>query len=244
MLAAFLLGIAIFVGMMLVLRWYVSAEPKTVLKVLKWAGLGAVAAVVLFFAVTGRLGWALGMAVVLLPWALRILRTARTARSFARMAAGASGRTSNVETRFLRMSLDHDSGELDGEIVDGPYEGRRLRALNQTELMTLLELCRDEDRQSAQILEAYLDRVHPDWRDMDADQAGRGDGGERDYHGGGGTIMTREEAYRVLGLEPGASEAEIKSAYHRLIAGLHPDKGGSTFLAAKVNQAKEVLLGR
>ena len=243
MLAAFLLGIAIFVGMMLVLRWYVSAEPKTVLKVLKWIGLGAVAAVVLFFAVTGRLGWALGMAMVLLPWALRILRTARTARSYARMAAGASGRTSTVETRFLRMSLDHDSGELDGEIVEGPFAGRRLGALTQTELMDLLESCRNEDHQSAQILEAYLDRAHPDWRHTDTNQAGRGDGGERDHHGGEGT-MTREEAYRVLGLEPGASEAEIKSAYHRLIAGLHPDKGGSTFLAAKVNQAKEVLLGR
>jgi len=243
LLAAFLLGIAILVGMILVLRWYVSAEPKTVLKVLKWVGLGAVAAVVLFFAVTGRLGWALGVALVLLPWARRILRTARTARSFARMAAGASGPTSNVDSRFLRMPLDHDSGELDGEIVEGPYAGRRLGALTQTELMALLELCRDEDRESAQILEAYLDRVHPDWRDMDADQAGRGSGGERDYHGGE-SAMTREDAYRVLGLEPGASETEIKSAYHRLIAGLHPDKGGSTFLAAKVNQAKEVLLGR
>jgi hypothetical protein len=243
LLPAFLLGIAILVGMLLIFRWYVSAEPKTVLKVLKWAGIGVVAAVVLFLAVTGRLGWALGAAMVLLPWALRIVRTARTARSFARMAAGAGGRTSNVETRFLRMSLDHDSGELDGEIVEGPYAGRRLGALTRTEMMALLDLCRNEDHQSAQILEAYLDRVHPEWRDGDADQAGRGDGGARGSRGGDGA-MTREEAYRVLGLEPGASEAEIKSAYHRLIAGLHPDKGGSTFLAAKVNQAKEVLLGR
>jgi DnaJ-domain-containing protein 1 len=243
LLPAFLLGIAILVGMILIARWYVSAEPKAVLKVLRWVGLGLVAAVVLFFAVTGRLGWALGAAVVLLPWALRIMRTVRTARSFARMATGASGRTSNVETRFLRMSLDHDTGELDGEIVEGPHAGRRLGTLTPTELTALLDLCRDEDQQSAQILEAYLDRVHPDWRDMDADQASRGDRGGQGVRGGEGA-MTREEAYRVLGLEPGASETEIKSAYHRLIAGLHPDKGGSTFLAAKVNQAKEVLLGR
>jgi hypothetical protein len=243
LLPAFLLGVAILFGTVLIIRWFVSADPKTLVKVLKWGGLGAVTAVVVFLAATGRLGWALGMAVVGLPWALRIVRTARTARSFARMAAGPTGRTSDVETRFLRMSLDHDSGELDGEIVEGPCAGRRLGELTRAELMAFLRLCRDEDRQSAQILEAYLDRVHPDWRDMEAEDAGWGDGGGRESGGGGGA-MTREEAYRVLDLEPGASEAEIKSAYHRLISGLHPDKGGSTFLAAKVNQAKEILLGR
>jgi hypothetical protein len=238
-----LLGIAILFGTVLIIRWFVSAEPKTVLKVLKWAGFCAAATVVLFLALTGRLGLALGMAVVSLPWAMRIVRTARTARSYARMAAGASGRSSNVETRFLRMSLDHDSGDLDGEVVEGAYAGRRLADLTRAELMVLLGLCRNEDRQSTQILEAYLDRVHPDWRDLEADDAKSDDVGERGSRGGEGA-MTREEAYEVLGLEPGASEAEIKSAYHRLIAGLHPDKGGSTFLAAKVNQAKEVLLGR
>jgi len=159
------------------------------------------------------------------------------------MAAGASGRSSNVETRFLRMSLDHDSGELDGEIVEGPCAGRRLGALSHAELLALLRLCRDEDRQSAQVLEAYLDRVNPDWRDRETDGEGRGDSGKR-ANGGREGAMSREDAYEVLGLEPGASEAEIKSAYHRLISGLHPDKGGSTFLAAKVNEAKEVLLGR
>jgi len=233
-LPSFLLGIALVVGMVLIVRWYVSAEPKTVLKVLKWSGIGAVAVAVIFLAVTGRLGWAFGMAAVLLPWALRILRTARTARSFARMAAGATGQTSDVETRFLRMSLDHDTGDLNGEVVEGPARGRRLGEMTLAELQALLRACRDEDRQSAQILEAYLDRVHPDWRDAEAGDSGGGRQG----------AMSREEAYEVLGLRPGASEAEIKSAYHRLIAGLHPDKGGSTFLAAKVNQAKEVLLGR
>ena len=241
MLPSFLLGIALVVGMVLIVRWYVSAEPRTVLKVLKWTGIGALAVAVIVLAVTGRLGWAFGMAAVLLPWALRILRTARTARSFARMAAGATGRTSDVETRFLRMTLDHDTGDLDGEVVEGSGKGRRLGEMSLAELQALLRVCQDEDRQSAQILEAYLDRVHPDWRDAEAGDTASG--GDRDRRGGEGT-MSREEAYEVLGLQPGASETEIKSAYHRLIAGLHPDKGGSTFLAAKVNQAKEVLLGR
>ena len=55
--------------------------------------------------------------------------------------------------------------------------------------------------------------------------------------------MSRDEALRILGLESGASPDEIKSAYHRLMAALHPDKGGSTYLAAKLNEAKDRLLG-
>ncbi|MGF1641147.1 MAG: DnaJ domain-containing protein [Rhodospirillales bacterium] len=235
-----LLGTALVVGVLLVLHWYVSTEPKTLLRVLKWTGFAIAGGSLIVLAVTGRLGWALGMGALLLPWLMRLLQAARTARTFHRMASGATGETSSVETRFLRMTLDHDSGDVDGMVIEGPFAGRRLSDLDVAEVTTLLALCRRQDPQSAQILEAYLDRVHPTWRD---DETGDADGGRRRDRGGEGT-MTREEAFEVLGLQPGASEAEIKTAYHRLIAGLHPDKGGSTFLAAKVNQAKDVLLGR
>ena len=94
-------------------------------------------------------------------------------------------------------------------------------------------------QQSAQVLETFLDRVHPDWRER-VRAAGAGEGGRGPADEG---TMSRDEAYQVLGLEPGVDEEAIKAAYHRLIAGLHPDHGGSTYLAAKINQAKDVLLG-
>jgi DnaJ homolog subfamily C member 19 len=59
-----------------------------------------------------------------------------------------------------------------------------------------------------------------------------------------GSKMTREEAYQVLGLEPGANEAAIRAAHHRLMRAAHPDSGGSDWLAARINQARDVLLSR
>jgi DnaJ-class molecular chaperone len=108
-------------------------------------------------------------------------------------------------------------------------------------LLDLLMLCRRSDQESAQVLEAYLDRAHPDWR-VRAGASGQ-DSGQRGGRADGG-MMTPQEAYEILGLEPGASESDIKTAHHRLIASLHPDRGGTNYLAAKVNQARQVLLGR
>lgn len=240
MVGYFFLGLALLVGGVLGLRWLTTADPGTLARAVKWIGALAIAALVVFLAVTGRFGWAIGAAMALLPWFLRFRLAARMAKNYARAAGGApSGRTSDVETRFVRMTLDHDSGDLDGEVVDGPFAGRRLSGMPLGDLVALLQHCWTEDSQSAQVLESYLDRAHPEWREQARAGAADGGGGA----GPGTGAMTADEAYRVLGLEPGADEAEIKAAYHRLIAGLHPDKGGSTYLAAQINEAKRVLLG-
>jgi hypothetical protein len=247
-LPAFLLGVAVLVGGLLIYRWFVTAEPRVVAERLMWLGLILVGLLIVGLAVSGRLVWALGALPVLLPMALRLWRGYGTAKTFARMAGvGGRGRTSKVDTRYLHMVLDHDTGNLDGTIRDGPYAGRRLESLAEHEVFEVLDACRIDDPQSAQVLEAWLDRTHPDWRDRADGSWADGTGGE----GGGATgaagfdgPMTREQAYAVLGLEPGADDAAIKAAYHRLMASLHPDKGGSNWLAAQLNRARQVLLGR
>ena len=131
------------------------------------------------------------------------------------------------------MELDHDSGAMRGRILTGPHEGRTLDALDLT---TLLGFLPEIDGESRALLAAYLDRREPGWRDH----------AERDTDAGsaatGGGKMTEEEAYQILGLQPGASAEEIGRAHRSLMKKLHPDQGGSTYLAARVNQAKDVLL--
>ena len=246
MLPYFILGVALLAGAILAGRWFVTAEPHSIIGVFKWIGLAVVIVVVVFFAVTGRLGWALMLAPALLMWFMRFRALARTAKNFSRMSAarggggggGGAGQGSKIETRFLRMTLDHGSGAMEGEVLQGTYAGRVLEELSLGELVDLLRTCWVEDERSAQVLEAYLDRNHQDWRKKyGTEDTGRG----RQGTAGKGT-MTRHEAYEVLGLEPGAGADEIKEAYRRLIANLHPDHGGSSYLAAKINQAKDVLL--
>jgi hypothetical protein len=144
------------------------------------------------------------------------------------------GRASQVRSQFLDMALDHDSGELTGRIVDGPYAGH---SLDEFDLAQLAAMLPGFDAESVALLESYLDRRFPAWRqDAQGDAAG---GQGRPAPSG---KMTNEEAYQILGLQPGAGTDEIRRAHRALMKKLHPDQGGSTYLATRVNEAKDTLL--
>jgi DnaJ-domain-containing protein 1 len=136
------------------------------------------------------------------------------------------------------MSLDHDTGEMDGRVLAGRYEGRRLSELRLSELLEIREDFRD-DPESSRLLEGYLDRAHSGWRD-DAQADATGRQGPPPSTGG----MDTKEAYQILGLETGASETEVRAAHRRLMKQVHPDRGGSAALAAKINEAKDRILGK
>jgi hypothetical protein len=140
---------------------------------------------------------------------------------------------STVETPFLRMSLDQDSGTLSGEVVAGPFAGHPLSHLSFGDIMALRQFC-GADPASVQLLETWLDRTWPDWRVKEGapPSADEQDSG----------AMTRREALSILGLREEVNHDEIKAAYRRLIGLAHPDHGGTDYLAAKINRARDVLL--
>ena len=147
-----------------------------------------------------------------------------------------AGGQSTVRSAMLEMTLDLDSGEMDGLVLTGSLEGRMLSSIS---LDGLADLYRESlaDPESASLLEAYLDRRSPFWREHAHTDA---DPGQRRPSGSG--AMTKEEAYQVLGLSAGAGPDKVREAHRRLMKRLHPDNGGSTFLAAKINQAKDILI--
>ncbi len=146
------------------------------------------------------------------------------------------GRRSSVRTAALEMELDHDSGMMEGLVLVGTHEGKTLSELDLVDLLELHdELASDAD--SIRLLEAYLDGRFSVWRENAHANAGDGLGEPP-----GSGAMTKQEAYEILGLEPGAAAADIHKAHRRLMQRVHPDLGGSSFLAARINEAKEVLL--
>jgi len=144
------------------------------------------------------------------------------------------GQTSRVRSQFLDMRLDHDSGELSGQIVAGPNAGH---LLDEFELPQLTAMMSGFDAESVSLLESYLDRRFPAWRQH---AHGNAAGGQSRTAANG--KMTDEEAYQILGLQPGATREEITRAHRALMKKLHPDQGGSTYLATRVNEAKDTLL--
>jgi hypothetical protein len=225
-------GLTILCGLLLLGYLFLNADPRRLAAVVKWSAivLGALAVVAL--AVSGRLAMLLGLAAVGLP----VLRRAYT------MASGwrgpSIGASSDVETPFIRMSLDHDTGAMRGTVLEGRFAGMRLDELGRADLLALLRECRAADEEGARLVEAYLDRTDREWRDdLGSEKSGAATRG-------GTANVTVDEAYAILGLAPGADAEAVKAAHHRLMKQLHPDHGGTDYLAAKINRARDVLLNR
>ena len=233
-------GCLLLLAIMMVARWFVTASPATVLRTAKWTGVLLALGGGTLLMVSGRLGWLLALVAGLSPWMLRAMHARNALRAvrsvYERMAPGAAGpgRMSRVETRFLRMALDHDAGTLSGEVLDGPFRGRKLSQLSFDEAIELSRQCAADPR-SAQLLGAWLDRTWPDWAERAAAR-------EPPPAAPAGEQMSRAEALDVLGLAGDAKPDDIKAAHRRLMGLIHPDRGGSNYLAAKINRAKDILL--
>ena len=224
------------------LRLIANAPVAALRQGLVWSAGVAVAALVLVMLASGRAPQVIGALGLLAPFAYRWWRNRRVARRFGATGAAAGGdnNESRVETATLEMRLDHGTGRMSGRVRAGPQAGRELAELTRPELLALLAACRADDPDSVPLLEAWLDRADPDWRGAaEREGGGRAEGAQA---GSGGGPMTRQEALAVLGLAEGASEEQIRAAHRRLMRAAHPDGGGSDWLAARINEARDVLL--
>lgn len=227
-------GLAILCGLLLLLYLFVNANPARLAGAVKWTGIGLGILVALALVVLSE-GRVMALVLPLFPL-IPAFRRMRARWSGTR--GPAPGRSSEVETPFLRMRLDHDTGDMAGTILRGRFAGMRLAELGRAELIAVLRECRMEDEEGARLIEAYLDRTDPGWHDdWYGEQPGSTDAASV-------SDISIEEAYAILGLEPGADEAAIRAAHRRLMKQLHPDRGGTDYLATKINRARDVLLQR
>lgn len=224
------LGLGAMGLLYLLLRGFIASSPRDLAHALKTfaAVFAALASTGLLF--TGRFGLAL---VTLAATAMAVRALLQGPRGADPMrGAAASGGASGVETDLLSMRLDHASGEVGGRVKRGLFAGRELSGLGLSDLLRLLEEATRDDPSSIQLIQAYLDRRFPDW------QAEAAAAAPPPATGG----MDERTALEILGLASGAGEADIKAAHRRLMARLHPDHGGSSYLAAQLNRARDHLL--
>ena len=231
---SFIFGIVVLALALWALHTFSRVDPRTLAIVLKTGGgIGALGlagvlgvrgrldiAIPLGLTGLGLLGW--------LPWSMPGFG-ARTQKS--------PGQVSRVRSAFVEMELDHDTGAMQGRILAGRHEGVPLEALD---VPTLVGCLPEIDEESRALVMAYLDRRQPSWREHAQGDAATGPGRASRSSG----KMTEEEAYQILGVQPGASAEDIGRAHRALMKKLHPDQGGSTYLATRVNEAKDILLRR
>ena len=225
-----LFGLAALAILLWAAQKYLQADPRKLAAVLKLSGGIALLGFAAFLALRGQIGVAAPLAAVglgLLGW------LPFGPAGFGARTQKSAGQVSRVRSAFLEMELDHDTGAMRGVILAGPREGTRLEGLD---VETLLGLMSEIDDESRSLLAAYLDRRDAGWREHAQADAAAGRGGAPRGP------MSQEEAYQILGLQPGAKAEDIVHAHRTLMKRIHPDQGGTNYLAARVNEAKDTLL--
>jgi hypothetical protein len=237
-------GLAVLVAGLLILRGFTNANPAIIARQFRFLGGVVLMAIAAGLGLRGRIdlalllgfiGWGLLVGRGVLPWG----------RGGWGQSTPSGGQGSRIVTDHLEMELDHDTGAIRGAIRKGRFAGQDIEALSPADIVLLWQDYAFTDPQSAQVLEAYLDRRHPTWRD-DVERQGGTAGDEGSTHqnrsprAGG---MTRAEALEILGLNEGSDAEAVRSAHRELMKKVHPDLGGSNYLASKINEAKALLVG-
>ena len=228
--ANFLVGLVIVFGGWWLLKSFANAQPAQLRGLTRKVAGGALIAVSGFLALRG----AMNVAMPLFVLGLGLFGQQMVFPNGLPWTRKSPGQRSKVSTSMLAMELDHDSGTMDGEALVGPSKGKRLSAMSDNELQAFHGLCGTSRDQSRALLEAWLDRNKGEWR------AGWGVGGASATSASG--PMSKDEARAILGVKADATEDDVRAAHRRLMKEFHPDKGGSDYLAAKINAAKDVLI--
>ena len=232
----FIIGLILLFLLLTAIKQFARMDAATAARLVRHGGgvVGMIGALLLLL--RGRIGLAAAVAGMVASFA-GWRTTGAGWSSLRNFGLGARpGRASTARSAMIEMRLDLDSGAMTGSVLAGAFAGRALETLARPELLVLRQELARDDPDGVNLLEAYLDRRFAGWREADeGDPQGRGKAGG---------AMSRKEALQVLGLAEGASAADIIRAHRTLMKKFHPDHGGSTALAARVNQAKDVLMQR
>ena len=226
----FIIAVVIVFGGLWLIRKFAKTSPSQVPGLTRKLAGGALIALSGLLALRGMMTYA----VPLFALGLGMLGQSAAFPNGFPWARKSTGQKSRVATAILAMELDHDTGKMTGQVLSGPFKGARLEEMDPNDLQSLYNYCARASDQSVSLLEAWLDRNNPAWRDTwkGTDKAKQSNSG----------TMSHDEALAVLGLKAGATNDDIKNAHRRLMKDFHPDRGGSDYLAAKINQAKDILL--
>jgi len=233
------IGAVVLFLLLFLLRGFATVDPKVLLKILRYVGAAVCAIFAVLFLVRGlgpiafvlgSIAWGLATGGQIWPQGWHFPGGG--------WPSGGGGQTTSVRTPWLEMELDHSTGKMNGTILKGRRANYSLSSLTPDEVLDFYLEAGFDDAETARVLEAYMERELPDdWRER-LERKRSSSGSARSTRTG----MSREEALKVLGLQEGASEEQIRAAHRKLMMQNHPDRGGTDYIAAKINEAKDVLL--